>query len=177
MFDNFRRVNRSFLPAFIRRCRWAFAGVAVLSAIANMLALTGSLYMLQVYDRVLPSRSMPTLVGLTILMIGIYAAFGVLDLLRSRVVSRPRHPARPAICVARSSLPSCICRCGPQTGITRFNLFAISIKSAISSPVPARSRSWTCPGCRSIWSSFSFCIPCLGSPQPWGRSSWWPSPR
>jgi PrtD family type I secretion system ABC transporter len=41
---------------------------------------------LQVYDRVLPSRSMPTLVGLTILMIGLYAAFGVVDMLRGRVV-------------------------------------------------------------------------------------------
>jgi PrtD family type I secretion system ABC transporter len=71
---------------FLRRCRWALVGVAALSAMANLLALTGSLYMLQVYDRVLPSRSIPTLVGLTVLMIGLYSAFGVLDLLRGRVM-------------------------------------------------------------------------------------------
>lgn len=71
---------------FLRRCRRALAGVAALSAMANLLALTGSLYMLQVYDRVLPSRSIPTLVGLTVLMIGLYTAFGVLDLLRGRVM-------------------------------------------------------------------------------------------
>jgi PrtD family type I secretion system ABC transporter len=71
---------------FFRSCRKALIGVAGLSAMANLLALTGSLYMLQVYDRVLPSRSMPTLIGLTILMIGLYAAFGVVDMLRGRVV-------------------------------------------------------------------------------------------
>jgi PrtD family type I secretion system ABC transporter len=71
---------------FFRDCRKALIGVAGLSAMANILALTGSIYMLQVYDRVLPSRSLPTLVGLTILMIGLYAAFGVVDMFRSRVV-------------------------------------------------------------------------------------------
>ena len=73
-------------PLFVRRCRRALAGVVALSAMANSLALTGSLYMLQVYDRVLPSRSLPTLVGLTVLMVGLYAAFGALDLLRNRVM-------------------------------------------------------------------------------------------
>ncbi len=85
--------QRAKLPAqsifrdFLHRNRSAFAGVIGLSAVANVLALTGSLYMLQVYDRVLPARSIPTLVGLTVLMVGLYAAFGVLDLLRSRVIA------------------------------------------------------------------------------------------
>ena len=87
MTNRFEAPKNGLFLQFLRNCRWAFAGVAILSGVANMLALTGSLYMLQVYDRVLPSRSIPTLVGLTILMIGIYAAFGVLDLLRGRVVS------------------------------------------------------------------------------------------
>ena len=43
--------------------------------------------MLQVYDRVLPARSVPTLIGLTVLMVGLYAAFGILDHLRSRVIA------------------------------------------------------------------------------------------
>lgn len=76
------------LAEALGRCRAAFGGVALFSAVINILALTGSLYMLQVYDRVLPSRHLPTLVGLTILMVGLYAAFGVLDLFRSRIMSR-----------------------------------------------------------------------------------------
>jgi ATP-binding cassette subfamily C protein len=70
----------------LRKYRWALAGVGGISAMVNLLGLTGSLYMLQIYDRVLPSRSLPTLVGLTVLMIGLYAAFGALDVLRSRAV-------------------------------------------------------------------------------------------
>ena len=54
--------------AAIRRCSLALASVAVFSGFINILALTGSFYMLQVYDRVLTSRSVPTLVGLTVLM-------------------------------------------------------------------------------------------------------------
>jgi ABC-type protease/lipase transport system fused ATPase/permease subunit len=56
---------------FIYRHRWPLAGVTAISGVVNLLALTGSLYMLQVYDRVLTSRSLPTLVGLTVLMIGV----------------------------------------------------------------------------------------------------------
>jgi ATP-binding cassette subfamily C protein len=44
--------------------------------------------MLQVYDRVLPSHSVPTLVGLTLLMAGLYIANGLLDFFRVRVMSR-----------------------------------------------------------------------------------------
>ncbi len=58
------------------------------SALINVLALTGSLYMLQLYDRVIPSHSVPTLVGLTILMLVLYAGYGVFDILRTRVISR-----------------------------------------------------------------------------------------
>jgi PrtD family type I secretion system ABC transporter len=79
--------SNNFLRDFLGRSRMAVAGVIGMSALVNVLTLTGSLYMLQVYDRVLPSRSMPTLVGLTVLMVCIYAAFGVLDFLRTRVVT------------------------------------------------------------------------------------------
>jgi ATP-binding cassette subfamily C protein len=50
--------------------------------------LTGSLFMLQVYDRVLPSRSVPTLVGLIVIVAVLYAFQGVLDMLRGRVLVR-----------------------------------------------------------------------------------------
>jgi ATP-binding cassette subfamily C protein len=71
---------------FLRESRCTFVGVVIASALANLLGLVGSLYMLQIYDRVLPSRSVPTLVGLTVLMVGAYIAFGVLDFLRNRIV-------------------------------------------------------------------------------------------
>ena len=50
--------------------------------------LTGSFYMLEVYDRVLPSRSLPTLAALSILAGGLFAFLGLLDLIRGRVLAR-----------------------------------------------------------------------------------------
>lgn len=70
------------------KCRGAFLAIGLFSAVINVLALTSSLYMLQVYDRVLPSRSVPTLVGLTVLMLVLYAGYGALDAIRTRVTSR-----------------------------------------------------------------------------------------
>ncbi|TXN07015.1 type I secretion system permease/ATPase [Methylobacterium sp. WL103] len=66
----------------------AFAGVAWMSALVNVLTLTGSFFMLEVYDRVIPSRSIPTLVGLCILALALFVAQGVLEALRGRVLSR-----------------------------------------------------------------------------------------
>jgi ATP-binding cassette subfamily C protein len=60
----------------------------VFSGVLNVLMLTGSLFMLQVYDRVLPSRSVPTLVGLIVIVAVLYAFQGVLDMLRGRVLVR-----------------------------------------------------------------------------------------
>ena len=48
-----------------------------MSCIINLLYLTGSIFMLEIYDRVLPSRSVPTLIGLIILAAGLYIAQGV----------------------------------------------------------------------------------------------------
>src|SRR5215475_1232297 len=76
------------LAAALRECRSAFWSVAIFSAVVNILMLAGPLYMLQVYDRVLNSRSVPTLIALSILLVGAYAFQGALDLIRSRVVVR-----------------------------------------------------------------------------------------
>jgi len=81
-------VRRSELGEALRTCRSAFVGVGVMSCMINVLYLTGSLFMLEVYDRVLPSRSVPTLIGLAILAGGLYLAQGVLDLLRGRILGR-----------------------------------------------------------------------------------------
>lgn len=65
-----------------------FVSVAVFSAFVNILQLTGSLYMLQVYDRVLPSRSEETLLALTLLVGALFAFMGMLDYARGRVAAR-----------------------------------------------------------------------------------------
>jgi ATP-binding cassette subfamily C protein len=56
--------------------------------------LSGAMFMLEIYDRVLPSRSTPTLVGLTVLVGGLFAALGLLDAIRSRILSAYRRLSR-----------------------------------------------------------------------------------
>ena len=75
--------------------------IAVVSGLINILYLTGSFYMLEVYDRVLPSRSIPTLVALSILALTLFAFQGVLDVIRSRVHGAHRGDARRAVERAR----------------------------------------------------------------------------
>lgn len=81
-------IQGSELRAALGKCRAAFVGVWIASALVNLLTLAGSLYMLQVYDRVLPSRSVPTLVGLTVLVLVFYVAFGFFDLMRMQLLGR-----------------------------------------------------------------------------------------
>lgn len=68
--------------------RLAILGVLAFSAIVNVLMLSGSIYMLQVYDRVLASGSVPTLVVLFSIIVVLYAFLGLFDFLRSRVLGR-----------------------------------------------------------------------------------------
>jgi PrtD family type I secretion system ABC transporter len=72
----------------LKECRRAFSSIALFSAVVNILMLAGPLYMLQVYDRVLASRSVPTLVALTIFLVGALAFQGILDVIRSRIIVR-----------------------------------------------------------------------------------------
>jgi ABC-type protease/lipase transport system fused ATPase/permease subunit len=69
----------------VRRHLW---GVGLFSAFLNILALTGSLFMLQVYDRILPSGSVPTLVALFALAAALFTFYGLLNLFRGRVLLR-----------------------------------------------------------------------------------------
>src|SRR4051794_10909294 len=79
----------TFEPAAaLRACRSAFIGMGLLSGLANVLMLTGAFFMLEVYDRVLPSRSMPTLVGLAVLAAILYGFLGIIDMVRGRLIAR-----------------------------------------------------------------------------------------
>jgi PrtD family type I secretion system ABC transporter len=78
----------SELAAALHACRRAFIAIALFSGMSNILMLSGALFMLEIYDRVLPSRSVPTLVALLLLVTGLYAAQGTLDTIRSRILVR-----------------------------------------------------------------------------------------
>jgi PrtD family type I secretion system ABC transporter len=82
------RREKPLLQKAISRCRSALVGVAMVSAIINILFLAGPLFMLEIYDRVLPSRSVPTLVSLLLILAFLYACQGVLDVIRNRILAR-----------------------------------------------------------------------------------------
>ena len=63
------------------------AFVGLFSLAVNLLMLTGPLFMLQIYDRVLATRSEETLAALAILAAGLFALYGVLEFVRTRVVA------------------------------------------------------------------------------------------
>ncbi|MFC1458681.1 type I secretion system permease/ATPase, partial [Microvirga arabica] len=68
--------------------RGVFLFLFSVSGIINVLALTGSFYMLQIYDRALTSGSVPTLLALSVLAIGLYLFQGLFDVIRSQVLVR-----------------------------------------------------------------------------------------
>ena len=70
------------------RFRATFLWVAFFSFAINILMLTGALFMLEVYDRVLPSGSVPTLVALAMLASVLFGAQALLDVVRSRILVR-----------------------------------------------------------------------------------------
>ena len=85
-----RRPNqkRSELGEALETCRGAFVAIGLMSGMSNILMLTGAIFMLEIYDRVIPSRSVPTLIGLIVLAGGLYARLGLLDTIRTRILLR-----------------------------------------------------------------------------------------
>jgi ATP-binding cassette subfamily C protein len=80
--------GRPELSHALSASRSLFVGVGVFSFFVNVLMLTSPLFMLQVYDRVLASRSEATLLTLFLLMTALFAIMGVLDFARTRVLAR-----------------------------------------------------------------------------------------
>ena len=76
------------LQSALRRGRGGVLGVAVFSAVANVLLLVAPVYMLQIYDRVLPSASHATLIALTGVAVFLLCCFGLLDWTRQRLMTR-----------------------------------------------------------------------------------------
>ena len=80
--------NQNPLSAAVRESSSTFWSVGLFSCAVNLLMLTGPLFMLQVYDRVLASRSVPTLVALFGLVVALYAFMGIFDFVRKKALSR-----------------------------------------------------------------------------------------
>lgn len=88
MVDKTLKAGRAELVAARRASSGLYWLVAVFSFFVNLLMLTGPLYMLNVYDRVLSSRSLETLIALSVLVAFLYGMMGILDFVRGRVMGR-----------------------------------------------------------------------------------------
>ena len=76
------------MVAAIRACRPHFVGIAVFSGLLNLLYLTPSIYMLQVYDRVVPTGGITTLVFITLAVAFALITLAALDAIRARLLVR-----------------------------------------------------------------------------------------
>ena len=76
------------LKRILRTAKSGFIAVGVFSLFINLLMLVQPFYMLQVFDRVLRSRSTETLLFLSLLVLGLFVLMGILQLIRSRILVR-----------------------------------------------------------------------------------------
>lgn len=83
-----RNTEKTELQTAIHNIRKAFISIGIFSMFINILMLVPPLYMLQLYDRVLTSRSEDTLIMLTILVVGLFITMGFLEFVRSRILIR-----------------------------------------------------------------------------------------
>lgn len=72
----------------LRQAARRMAGIGVFSGVINILMLSGSVYMMQVYDRVIPSKNLATLAGLSVMILLAYVMQGYFDALRARMLCR-----------------------------------------------------------------------------------------
>jgi ATP-binding cassette subfamily C protein len=88
MQDKSTQAGRAEMRAVRAQSRGLYWAVGLFSLFANLLMLTGPMYMLQVYDRVLGSRSEETLIALSLLVLFLYGVMGILDYTRGRIMAR-----------------------------------------------------------------------------------------
>ena len=118
-----------------RESRALYWAVGLFSFFANILMLTGPLYMLQVYDRVLGSRSFETLLALSLLVMFLYGVMGLLDYARGRVMGRAaaRFQTRMERRVFDSVLKSSSTKPSPEARTGQKDLSAV--QQLMGSPV------------------------------------------
>jgi PrtD family type I secretion system ABC transporter len=86
--DKHAKIRQRVSDSLMRGFRGLFVYLFTISGLINLLALTGSFYMMQVYDRAIPSQNIPTLMALSALAIGLYFFQGIFETLRSQVLIR-----------------------------------------------------------------------------------------
>jgi len=79
--------KESEIRAALAKLRGGFGAIVALSAFINILTITGSLYLMLVYDRVLPAQSLPTLFSVFALILIAFAFYGVFDVMRSKMLA------------------------------------------------------------------------------------------
>jgi ATP-binding cassette subfamily C protein len=79
--------KESEIRAALAKLRGGFGAIVALSAFINLLTITGSLYLMLVYDRVLPAQSLPTLFSVFAMILIAYAFYGVFDVMRSKMLA------------------------------------------------------------------------------------------
>ncbi|MBX3598219.1 MAG: type I secretion system permease/ATPase [Rhizobiaceae bacterium] len=87
-FRDFDPTSKNGLSGALATFKRAFISIGLISGVINVLTLTGSFYLLQVYDRVVPGRSIPTLIGISIIALVLFSFQGILELIRSRLLTR-----------------------------------------------------------------------------------------
>jgi len=80
--------RRKSVEKLTRGFRSIFVFLFGISGIINILALTGAFYMLQIYDRALTSGSIPTLLAISALALGLYFFQSLFDIIRSQILVR-----------------------------------------------------------------------------------------
>lgn len=83
-----KRVNKSDLEEALRLCKGAFISAAGFSMVINLLQLVPTIYMLQLYDRVVPTGNRSTLLMLTLIVIVLFLTMGALEWVRSQILVR-----------------------------------------------------------------------------------------
>ncbi|MFO1174625.1 MAG: hypothetical protein U1E48_05395 [Paracoccaceae bacterium] len=142
----------------LRPCRAALAACALFSAFVNLLMLTGPLFMLQVYDRVLPARSPETLTALFLLVLFLFALLALADVARTRILARcADHLQRQLdlqVFPALLGAPSGGAPPAPPALLRDID----ALHRALSAPVTLAAMDL--PGCRSFSARSASCIRC-----------------
>jgi ABC-type protease/lipase transport system fused ATPase/permease subunit len=131
---------------------------AVFSLVINILMLAGPLFMLQVYDRVLASNSVSTLVALTVLLAMLYAFYGTLDHIRQRIIGRVGRRVDETLRgrIFDAVMSHALRRSTGVGGQPVSDL--VTVRQFLSGPAPFALLDM--PFTRSIWPSSSPCIGC-----------------
>ncbi|MEI7840727.1 MAG: type I secretion system permease/ATPase [Methylococcaceae bacterium] len=83
-----KTLNKSDLEEALKLCKGAFISAAGFSLVINILQLVPTIYMLQLYDRVVPTGNHSTLIMLTLIMMVLFVTMGTLEWVRSQILVR-----------------------------------------------------------------------------------------